>query len=360
VFRAIPLTVLVLIAACSRGPTPGTTVKPADASVVTPAASTSPSGAPAGSAAPSGTPTAEAVKPLPEKLPDVVARVNGETVTRKELEEYIGNLERQAGGALPAEQRDRVYRGVIDQLVGYKLLLQEATSRKVVVPEADIDARIAQVKKQFPSEDLFMQTLIERKMTLDQLKADARKDIAISKLIETEIAPKVAVKPGQAEDFYAKNPDQFKQPERVRASHILISIPQNADAAAKAQAKSKAQQILKDLKAGKDFAALAKEHSQDPGSAANGGDLGFFPQGQMIGPFNDVAFSLKPGALSDLVETQFGYHIIKVAEKQPARTVPLEEVRPRLEQYLQNQNRETETEAFVKTLRAKGKVQILI
>jgi peptidyl-prolyl cis-trans isomerase C len=205
-----------------------------------------------------------------------------------------------------------------------------------------------------------MQTLIDRKMTLDQIKSDARRDISISKLIETEIATRVAVKPGQVEDFYKNNPDQFKQPERVRASHILISTAENADAATKAQAKTKAQQILKDVKAGKDFASLARQHSQDPGSAVNGGDLGFFEQGRMVGPFNDVAFSLKPGATSDLVETQFGYHIIRVAEKQAARSVPLEEVRPRLEEYLQHRNRESETESFVKSLRAKGKIEILV
>jgi peptidyl-prolyl cis-trans isomerase C len=205
-----------------------------------------------------------------------------------------------------------------------------------------------------------MQMLIQRNMTLDQVKADARQDMAISKLIENEIASKIAVKPEQVQDFYTKNPDQFKQDERVRASHILIAFPENADASAKAQAKTKAEQVLKDVKAGKDFAALAKQHSQDPGSAVNGGDLGFFQKGQMVGPFNDVAFSLAPGAISDVVETQFGYHIIKVAEKQPARAVPLEEVRPQVEQYLQNQNREEQTETFVKALRSKGKVEILV
>ena len=112
--------------------------------------------------------------------------------------------------------------------------------------------------------------------------------------------------------------------------------------------------------AGKDFAALAKEHSQDPGSAEKGGDLGFFQQGQMVGPFNDVAFKLAPGTVSDLVETEFGFHIIKVAEKQAARTVPLEEVRPQLEQYLERQNREQQTDAFVNGLKAKGKIDILI
>jgi len=120
------------------------------------------------------------------------------------------------------------------------------------------------------------------------------------------------------------------------------------------------QTVLKDVTAGKDFAALAKQHSQDPGSAPNGGDLGFFEQGRMVGPFNDAAFSLKPGATSGLVETPFGYHIIRVVEKQPGRTVPLDEVRPKVEQYLQNLNKETETDAFVKSLRAKGKVEILI
>ena len=302
----------------------------------------------------------EAVKPLPATLPDVLARVNGETITLMEVEDYIKNLEGQFGGPVPAEQRDQAYRDAIDLMVGYKLLLQEATARNVIVPDVEVEAKIDQVRKQFPSEDLFMQTLISRNLTLDRMRSDARGEIAISRLIETEIADKVALKPGQVEDFYKQNPDQFTQPERVRASHILISIPEAADAAARAEARTRAQQILKDVKSGKDFAALAKQHSQDPGSAVNGGDLGFFQQGQMVGPFNDAAFSLKPGAVSDLVETQFGYHIIKVAEKQPGRTVPLDEVRPKVEQFLQHQNRESQTEAFVKALRAKGKVEILV
>lgn len=339
-FRAIPFILILVVAGCKKdAATPAGTAEPA-------------AGAQTGAAA-------EPVKALPETLPDVLAKVNGEAVTRKELEDYVRNLEGQAGGPIPADQRDRIYRGVLDQLVGYKLLLQEAKARKVVVADADVDARIAEVKKQFPSEDLFMQTLIDRKMTLEQIKADARRDLSIARLIEAEISQRVALKPGQAEDFYKNNPDRFTEPERVRASHILIAA-ENADAAAKAQAKTKAGQILKDLKAGKDFAALARQHSQDPGSAVNGGDLGFFAQGQMVGPFNDVAFSLKPGATSDLVETQFGYHIIRVAEKQPGRTVPLEEVRPRLDEYLKHQNRESETESFVKALRAKSKVEILV
>lgn len=339
--RLLSLIAVLVIAACSKTPAQATE-----------AAQDTPQGQAA--------PAQAAVKPVPAQLPEVVARVNGEDVTRAELQEYVQSLEARAGAPVPAEQRDQVYRNVLDQIVGYKLLTQEAKARKVEVPEADVEARIAEIKKQFPSEDIFMQMLIERKLTLDQVKADAREDMAVGRLIETEIAARIAVKPEQVQEFYDKNPDQFKQPERVRASHILIAFPESADAAAKAQTKTKAELVLKEVKAGQDFAALAKQHSQDPGSAVNGGDLGFFEQGQMVGPFNDAAFTLQPGTTSELVETQFGYHIIKVAEKQPARTIPLDDVRPQVEQFLQNRNREEQTEAFVTALRSKGKVEILI
>ena len=120
----------------------------------------------------------------------------------------------------PPEQRDQVLRGVLDQLIGYKVLAQETKTRNVAVPDAEIDARIGQIRGQFPSEEAFTQMLAQRKLTLEQVKSDARQDMAIAKMIEDEIAPKVAVKPEQVTDFYAKNPDQFKEGESVRASHI--------------------------------------------------------------------------------------------------------------------------------------------
>jgi peptidyl-prolyl cis-trans isomerase C len=297
---------------------------------------------------------------VPAQLPEVVARVNGEDISKAEFDRAIAAIEARNGGPVPAEQRDQILRSVLDQIVSYKLLIQESQARKVAAPDADVDARMKEIQGQFPSEDAFKQMLATRKTTLEQVRNDVRQDMTVQALIENEVASKVAVKPEQLTDFYTKNPDQFKQPERVKASHILISVPKGADAATKAQARTKAAEILKEVKAGKDFAALAKQHSQDPGSAVNGGDLGFFQQGQMVGPFNEEAFRLAPGAVSDLVETEFGFHIIKVAEKQAPRTVPLEEVRPQLEQYLERQNREQQTDAFVNGLKAKGKIEILI
>jgi len=339
----------IALCACSKVPANAST-NAAQAS----SAGQSRSGAP-GSGAPAAAP-----KPVPAQLPDVVARVNGEPVTKADFERALSTLEGRAGGPVPAEQRDQVFRRLLDQIVGYKLLTQETQTRKVDVPASEIDARVKEIQGQFPSEAAFKEMLTARKTTIELLRADVKQDLAVQKMIEAEIAPKIAVKPEQLADFYAKNPDQFKQPERVHASHILIGVPRDADAAAKTQAHAKADQILKDVKAGKDFATLAKQNSQDPGSAPNGGDLGFFQQGQMVGPFNDAAFKLAPGAVSDIVETEFGFHIIKVIEKQPARTVSLDEVKPQLEQFLLQRNRQEQTDGFVNGLRSKGKIEILI
>jgi peptidyl-prolyl cis-trans isomerase C len=302
----------------------------------------------------------EPAKPVPAQLPEVLASVNGEPITKSDFEQAIKEAEQRAGTPVPPDQRDRIYREILDQMIGFKLLTQESKARKVAVADADVEARIAGLKQQFPTEDAFKQALAQQNVTVERIKSDARQQMAISKLVEEEIAPKITAKPEDVQAFYDQNPKSFQESERVRASHILINAPKTADAATKAQARAKADAILKDVRAGKDFATLAKQNSQDPGSAANGGDLGFFQQGQMVGPFNDTAFSLKPGTVSDVVETDFGYHIIKVVEKLPGRTVPLDEVRPKIQQFLESQNRDKQTGAFVSGLRAKGKVEVFI
>ncbi|MBI4885629.1 MAG: peptidylprolyl isomerase [Acidobacteria bacterium] len=297
-------------------------------------------------------------RPVPAELPAVVARVNGEAISKGDLEGAIAQLESRVGRPMPTDQRDRVIRGVLDQLIGYRLLQQESVTRSIAVPDADIDARVAELRKDFPTDQAFQEALQQQNMTAAQLRDDVRKGLQVNGLIDAELAAKSAVTPEQVNQFYASN--SFQQGERVHASHILVLVQEGADAPAKEQARAKAAGILTDVKAGKDFAELARQNSQDPGSAPNGGDLGFFERGQMVGPFEEAAFSLMPGATSELVETRFGFHIIRVIEKQTARTIPIEEVRERIESYLKDQNREQQTQAFVDALRVKAKVEILI
>jgi peptidyl-prolyl cis-trans isomerase C len=347
------LAVAVALAGCSKG---SSTASGPGAGTALPGMQEAQTGAPKGAPAAAAAPAA---KPVPAKLPDVIARVNGDAISRTEFESAVQAIE-QNRGPVPAEQRDEVFRGLLDNMVSTKLLRQEAVARKIAVSDAEVDARMGEIKAQLGSDDVFKQMLAARKQTVEGLRADQRTDLAVRKMLTEALKDKVTPTPEEISTFYQQNLNRLKQPEQVRASHILVSVPQGADEATKAKNKAKAADILKQVKAGKDFAALAKEHSQDPGSAVNGGDLGYFPQGQMVPAFDETAFKLAPGAVSDLVETQFGFHIIKVVDKKAAHTMSLDEVRTDLTRFIENQNRQRETTAFVAALRAKGKVEILI
>jgi peptidyl-prolyl cis-trans isomerase C len=286
--------------------------------------------------------------------------VNGEAIGKDEFERALKNLEARAGQPVPAEKRAEVYRGLLDQMIAYKLLLQESKTLKVSVPDSDIDGRIKQIQGQFPNEQAFTKALSDQHVTVQQLKDDQRQQMIVARVIDTEVNSKVAVTPKDVDDFYAKNPDKFKEPEAVHAAHILIRTPQGADAAAKAKAKAEAEATLKQVQGGGDFAKLAREKSQDPGSAPNGGDLNFFAKGQMVPQFEEAAFKLKPGEVSPVVESPFGFHIIKMLERRPARTVPLEEARPQVTEFLKQQQASQKTVAFIDQLKAKSKIEIYI
>ena len=251
-------------------------------------------------------------------------------------------------------------RDILNQIVDYHLMAQESRALKLQVSDAEVAARMAQVRQQFPSEDAYKQALAAQGLSVDQLQKQAKMSLEVQKLVETEVTPKVSVPDADVNAFYQQNLDKFKQGETVHAAHILIGVPQQATPAQKQQAKAAAEKILKALRAGGDFAKLAKENSQDPGSAPNGGDLGFFPRGQMDPAFEKVAFSLKPGTISGVVETQFGYHIIKVIERKPPHTTALTEVSARIKDYLTQQQREQKLEEYVKQARAKAKIDILV
>jgi peptidyl-prolyl cis-trans isomerase C len=309
---------------------------------------------------PASEPGAEAApKPIPQQLPAVVARVNGEDIPRADFERALAVLQTRAGGPVPPERRDEVLRGLLDQLITYRLLVQEARQRKLIASEQEVNARIAEVRQQFPSEQAFTEALQQRNMDVKQLTSDTRSDLTVGKLVDAEAAAVPGASEQETRAFYDQNPEQFKQPEMVRASHILARVEPNATAESKGQIRSKMDGILKQLRGGADFAELARKHSED-GSAENGGDLSYFGPGQMVPAFEEAAFALKSGQTSGLVETQFGYHIIKVTDRRPGRTVPYDEVRPKIAEYLQQEQQREKADALVSRLRAKAKIEVLM
>jgi peptidyl-prolyl cis-trans isomerase C len=297
-------------------------------------------------------------KPLPAELPDVLAKVNGQPVTRAEFERLVKNME-SSRGPIPAEQRDQVLRGALDQLITYTVLKQEAAARNLSVTDADVDSQLSQMQKQFPNEGEFNKALSDRNTTMAQLKSDARADMVINKLVEGELAGTLAATPAEARAFYDQNPDKFTQPETVRASHILLTVAKDADDATRKAARAKIEGLLKRARSGEDFAALAREHSQD-GSASQGGDLGLFPRGRMVPEFEQAAFGLAPGQVSDVVTTQFGFHIIKMVEKKEPSTVPFEQVSPRIIEYLSNEKKQQRVESFIEEAKKRAKIEVLV
>ncbi len=337
--RALILSALVLVSASACKKTPA-----ADSTATSQPAATTEAPAPP--------------KPMPAELPDVLARVNGQPVTKTDFERLVGNIE--AGrGPIPADRRDEILRAALDQLITYTVMKQEASSRKQEVSEAEVNSQLQQMQKQFPDEAEFKKALAARNTSLEQLKSDARTDMAIDRMVESELATTTDATETEARAFFDQNPDKFQQGEAIRASHILIMANESADDGTKKAARAKADGLLKRARAGEDFAKLAKEHSDD-GSKEQGGDLGFFQKGRMVPAFEQAAFALEPDQISDVVTTQFGYHIIKTTEKKGASTVSYDEVKEQIVQYLTNQKKQERVEAFISEAKKRARIEVLV
>jgi len=162
------------------------------------------------------------------------------------------------------------------------------------------------------------------------------RDVQLIVADQAQIGQAIQISDSQVESYYNSHKDQYRTPERVQARHILIKTTGKTQAEVP-QLKAKAEDLLKQIKGGADFAALAQKNSEDPGSAAKGGDLGWIVRGQMVKNFEDSVFSLKPKDVSDVITTEYGFHIIQVMAKEPARLRTLEEVKPEIVGNLRNQ-----------------------
>jgi len=340
----------VSVSACNKPPAG----QAAASGATPPAVAGQGSGTPPGAPAPPAPP-----KPVPAVLPAVVARVNGEDIKKEDFEKMIKTVESNARQPIPPDRRDEILRNLLDQLVVYTLLNQEAKARGLTATDAEIDAKLQQVRQQFPTQEAFEKALKERNITVEGFKQDARLDVSATKVMEAELSTIPGPSDAEAKEFYGKNPNEFKEEESVRASHILIRVDAGADAATKAKAKATIDGVLKKAKAGQDFGKLAQQYSQD-GSAAQGGDLDFFPRAKMVPEFSTVAFALQTGQISDVVTTQFGYHIIKVTDRKPGRVVPFEEAAGQIKQFLERQKKQDKQNSFVEGLKKKAKIEVLI
>ena len=307
-----------------------------------------------------------AVKEGAALTPDApVAVVNGQPITKGEydraLSAYMRRFRQVTGGMHGgvSEPNDQMKSDVLQQLVDRTLLYQEAEKHPVKDLEAQVDKEYQGIKGRFPNEEAFQKALAGEGLTEEELKGLIGQQVLVRSYVQTEIQPKVKVSDEDVRKFYDDNRDKFATPAQVRASHILLRFPPEATDADKAALREKAAALQKRAAAGEDFAALAKENSEDPGSAANGGDLGFFTRERMVKPFADAAFALDVGQVSGVVETRFGYHVIKVTDRKEASERSFDEVKDQIAEYLKAQALDRAVQAKVKELREGAKIDVV-
>ncbi len=280
--------------------------------------------------------------------------VNGKEITGGEVDHEVRLMMQQMGGRVSPDQMQSMASAVQQQAVNNiinRTLLRGAAERdNIPATDEDIAGRIEQIKSSFDSEEAFASQLETSGLTMEAFNIEIKYTIMIETLMDKITANLTKADDAQAREFYDSNMDRFEKPEQIRASHILIKVgPEDTDAI-KADKRSKLAELKSRIDGGADFAALASENSDCP-SSSNGGDLGFFGHGQMVKPFDDAAFALSTGEISGIIETRFGYHVIKVTEKTASTTTPYEDVKEEVIQYLDGMGKQAEVEKYVAALK---------
>ncbi len=290
------------------------------------------------------------------------AVVNGEVITKGELNREVNRfVQRYAsqGRQISPEQIKEVEKEILKNMVNRELLYKESMNQGIKIDKKTVDNKFNQLKAGFPSSADYEKMLKEMDVTEKEIKSSIEQNLAVQELIDKKIAPTVVVTDKETRAFYDAHPEYFKKGEQVKASHILVKSDPLGKEEDKVKARKKIREIQDKVKKGEDFAELAKKYSEGP-SGARGGDLGYFSRGDMVKPFEEAAFKLKAGEVSDIVVTKFGYHIIKVFDKKPASTITYKEAKPKITNFMKREKIRDEVNNHIEKLRKAAKIETFI
>jgi peptidyl-prolyl cis-trans isomerase C len=308
-------------------------------------------------------------------FPDpVVATGKGFEIKRSQLDDaflsYSTSYAANNNGSIPENERSVVRSNLLQHLIITRILTQKATADDKARIKKMIDDDIAEARKTAPSPEMFDAQIRASGMTLEQVRERACEEQLARRVLERETTNGIAISDAAAKKFYDANPEQFEEPEQVRVSHILISTleppdPLNPRAQQRPlppEKKKEKEKLARDIKAradkGEDFGKLVKQYSEDPGSKDKGGEYKF-PRKQMVPEFEAAAFSLKTNQISDLVETRYGYHIIKLLEKFPAKREQFAEAETKIKDYLVGQEAQKALPAYLDKIKAEAGVKLV-
>ena len=292
----------------------------------------------------------------------IVAVVNDDIITLSELREitvpYLKKMKARYSVNYDEAQIKETESRILDQLIDEKLVKQEVVRLKIVVSEKEVTMGVEDMMKNTNlSEDQFKKALAEQDITMEEYREQMKNEMERLRLLDAEVKSKVQVKEKEIASYYKEHMDNFNTPPEVRLQQILLMIPPGASEQEISQIRGRAEEIVQKIKKGEDFTSLARLYSQDS-SAATGGDIGFFKQGELMPAINEVAFSLYIGEASSVIQTSAGFHIIKVLEKRERQKMTEEERNKEIWDILYTKNMDDMFKQWLKELRRKSFIEI--
>jgi parvulin-like peptidyl-prolyl isomerase len=326
---------------------------------------------PAGARAAAAPPSTNAASPAGASSADalfgnpVVAKGKGFEIKRNQFDDEVIRVKSTfaaRGQQLPPEQEAMLERQILDQLIQLQILKSKATDADKAAGKAEAEKKFAETKARLGSDEALNRQLKIAGLTQEEVLAKMIEAATAETVLKREL--NVAVSEADAKKFYEENPSKFEEPETVHVAHILIGTKDpntgvELSEAQKADKRKLADDLLKRARAGEDFAKLVKQYSDDPGSKDKGGEYTFPRGGQMVPEFEAAAFSLKTNQVSDIVTTQFGYHIIKLLEKTPAHKVEFSKADADIKEGLSQQAMQKQFPEYMAKLKKEADVEVL-
>lgn len=295
----------------------------------------------------------------------VAAAVGCEPILQSEvLEEAGAELQSLRDSGLSQteleQQANTLLRNALDRLIEYKLVYREAKGRKIEIPEKQIERRIAAIRCQYPSQEAFLKTLADSGRTVETLRDEVRKQttaLLFMREKRRQFEQETVVTEDDLRQYYEEHPEQFHHGPRLKARRIFIAA--GRDPENRQEGRKRAEAILERIRDGADFAQTAREESDGP-EADEDGLMGWIQEDTLVPALQDALLALQPGQLSDLVETEFGFHILRLEEKQEAGTITLEQDRSDIETLVRKQKANDRYRRWVDTLRQRADIRVFM
>jgi peptidyl-prolyl cis-trans isomerase C len=307
--------------------------------------------------------TKEVKKQSETKDRKIVAKVNGRPIYEDQITpEVMKGLKKFKKYGMRKDSPEfmrRLKEKALNKAIGQELIYQEGQKLTIKDLDGRIERKLQAMKRRYPTEEQFENHLKRRSLTIKGLRESLKKRVYIDEYLKKQGISEPEIPDGDIRRFYDSNPDSYYRDETVKVSHILIKVDEKTAPEEKKKAREKAERIRKEILAGKDFAEMAKEHSEC-NSASGGGDLRYIKKGYMPEGFDKVAFALGKGEVSKVVETKFGYHIIKVFEETPEGIAPYHEVKDFIKKFLLGEESKKKLAAHIAELKAKAKIDIFL